>query len=278
MAEGGGTVSWDSHPGNPAPHFVVEGSGRVVRMLDLGHMHTLIRTAPGAIRDTDDPPYDWHGIRVVYGRRAAAAVLGPWASTRTTLGPNHATIGVEVEGFAAQGPQGPQLAAIAGLYGQLRARFAGIRSLGHRDHQEYKACPGHRFPWDLVGGHADQELDPMTIYTSVAITGTAIIPAGQVVRFLRPTPSGSGWEIVHTRPAAATPSPALAIVERLHRIQGSATPGDLVRFAGDVSLAPGLYASTAEIQETIDPPADPVAVWNAALDRVAAAIATVPRR
>lgn len=165
MAEGGGTVGFLSRP-NPdgvSVHFVIEYTGRIVQMLLLDHMQSSIRTS--AIRTTDDPPYAWAGVPVVYGRTAAVAVMGEWADIRSTLGPNHASIGVEMEGFATDGPNTLQRAAMRTLFAHLQSRFPAIRSLGHADFQDYKACPGHRVPWDYVGGHGPAE-DAMKAITS----------------------------------------------------------------------------------------------------------------
>lgn len=156
MAEGGGTVGFlaKANPHGVSVHFVIEGSGRIVQMLALERMHTSIRirnkNGTLALRSTDDPA----GSPVAYGVTARRAVMGEWADVATTLGPNHATIGVEVEGFAAAGPSATQRAAAVALANEMRAAFPSLRGhLGHRDFN-IKGCPGGLFPFAALGGHA----------------------------------------------------------------------------------------------------------------------------
>lgn len=146
MAEGGGTVSYLSkqNPNGVSVHYVIERTGRIVQMLRESHMHSSIRTT--AIRLTDDAD----GF---FGRTAAVAVMGKWADTAHTLGPNHASIAVEIEGFAASGPNADQAAALVKLVADLRTRYPSIGLLGHRDFASYKACPGRFIPWAALGGH-----------------------------------------------------------------------------------------------------------------------------
>lgn len=193
MAEGGGTVGYLSRP-NPngvSVHFVIEYSGRIVQMLDLDHMHSSIRTSD--IRTTDDPD----GF---YGATAARAVMGEWADTRKTLGPNHASIGVEMEGFADSGPRSAQIVAMGDLYDDMVHRYPGIRSLGHRDFADYKACPGKHIPWTMVGGHGAEMMDwkitdgwPGT-FTCTTTTGAGWINPDTFA--VKPMPQGTTVNVI----------------------------------------------------------------------------------
>lgn len=162
MAEGYGTVGYLSRP-NPngvSVHYVIERTGRIVQMLLENHMHSSIRVF--SIRTSDDSD----GF---YGATAAKAVMGSWWQN-----PNHASIGVEAEGFASQGPNMSQRDAMERLWADVAHRHAGIRSLGHRDFASYKACPGRLIDWTSLGGHGrapqedDEDMDA-TRYKPVAV-------------------------------------------------------------------------------------------------------------
>ena len=188
MAEGGGTVGYLSrqNPNGVSVHYVIEYRGRIVQMLNESRMHTSIRikhpSGAHAIRHTNDAD----GF---YGQAAAVAVMGKWADVHTSLGPNHASIGVEIEGFAADGPNAKQRPAMAALFADLRTRYPFIRSLGHRDFN-LKACPGRKIPWDAVGGHGTTPATPETTMPGLdtylkpdgpLLAGIAHIPAGTEV-------------------------------------------------------------------------------------------------
>lgn len=262
MAEGGGTVAYLSKP-NPngvSVHFVIERSGRTVQMLRLNHANGSIR--PTAIRTSDDKPFDWQGVDIVYGASAARAVLGDWHRD-----PNSATIGVEIEGYAKDGPNGRQADAMAALHADLAARFPGIRSLAHRDFADYKRCPGQLIPWDRVGGHGP-EVDTLSVFTSTAQTGHFVTVAGQPIRGWSPAPDGWKLEKTWTPQGAYT----IGFTRRLALLAGDAKPSSLV-FVPESASKPlgGLCVSTADIDEIYDP--TPLPDCSTAIaDAVAAAI------
>lgn len=142
MAEGGGTVEWLSGgvTNNNSSHFVVRYTGEIVQMVKDGDAsHSLHVDLSGSASDFG-----------TYSPTIAKGVLGADGFAN----PNAYLYAVEVEGFAANGPNPAQVAALALLIRDLRARHPSLRgNLGHRDFQAYKPCPGGRVPWASIGGH-----------------------------------------------------------------------------------------------------------------------------
>jgi N-acetyl-anhydromuramyl-L-alanine amidase AmpD len=256
MAEGGNTVAYlaKPNPNDVSVHFVVEGTGRIVQMLPLDHMQSSIRTS--AIRLDDDDPYIWAGVPVIYGHTAAHDVMGSWSNVVTTLGPNHASIGVEVEGFAKDGPNAKQADAMRQLFAYLAERFPGIKSLGHRDFASYKGCPGQLIPWDKLGGHAGETA--MKAITS-EVPAQVTVAAGTRLYAL------DGTTVIRTQATA---------------LDWRSSP-----FACGLQRA--IYATVGTVRQLVlckpsatrpVPVPDADAAYNAGLQAAAAAVAAVPPR
>lgn len=150
MAEGGGTVGFLSRPNarGVSVHYVLEYSGRVVQMVREQEATGSIN--PNDLRTTEGP--------APYGAKVRREVMGDWDHD-----PNAATITLEIEGFAADGPNARQQLALVRLVDDVRSRFPDMGLLGHRDFQDYKPCPGGHIDWQSLGGHgpAGMEDDPM---------------------------------------------------------------------------------------------------------------------
>lgn len=149
MAEGGNTVGYLAR--NPmrkvSVHFVIEYSGRIVQMLREDRVSGSIN--PNDLRRTNDTPFrGYNGETIRFGITAAKAVLGGWWTN-----PNHAILTVEVEGFAAKGPNLAQRKSLVLLSRDLFDRHPTLRgTLGHRDFTYRKACPGKLIPWANMAG------------------------------------------------------------------------------------------------------------------------------
>lgn len=150
MAEGGGTVSWLTRPDGNSSHYVVEYDGRVVQMVPESLAAGSLN--PNALRTGDDAAYSYLGESVRYGRTAAVKILG----TTGYSNPNAFVIAIEVEGYAATGPNSGERNGLNKLVADIRRRVGPLGVLGHRDFQSYKACPGHRIPWVDYGGHTSK--------------------------------------------------------------------------------------------------------------------------
>lgn len=148
MAEGGGTVSWLARPDGNSSHYVIEYSGVIVQMVPERNWAGSIN--PRLVRKDNDDAYTFQDETIVYGRAAQLAAVGVTAAAD----PNRYVIAFEVEGFAKAGPNSLQRGSIRALVNDIRRRRGPLACLGHRDWQNYKACPGHRIPWADYGGHA----------------------------------------------------------------------------------------------------------------------------
>lgn len=193
MAEGGGTVLWLTHPtNNNSSHFVVEYSGRVVQMVrDTDASHSLHVDRPYGQPGTGD-----YGI---YSLDTAKAVLGTGIAN-----PNAYIFAVEVEGFAASGPNDAQTASLKALIADLRKRYPSIAgNLGHRDFQNYKPCPGGRISWLVLGGHGRYAASPTPASEEdMALTLTA----GNWTPTKNPT-TGASNGVLRTGPDRSFPFP-----------------------------------------------------------------------
>lgn len=147
FAEGGGTDTWLTRIDGNSSHYVIKYDGDLVQLVPetkaAGSMN------PRLTRTTDDRPFTFEGETVVYGRTALNAVLGAYAPILV----NRAVIAIEIEGFASAGLNPAQTITLLSLVKDIRRRRGPVGLLGHRDQQDYKACPGKRIPWAALGGH-----------------------------------------------------------------------------------------------------------------------------
>ena len=175
MAEGGGTVSWLTRADGNSSHYVVEYDGEIVQMVREAHWAGSLN--PRALRTTDDAYFEYLGLRQRYGKSEAVRALGGLTYYND---PNRFVIAIEVEGFAATGPNAKQRESLKRLAADIRRRRAKpFPVVCHRDFQSYKACPGRRIPWGDYGGHAVKATAPLPAPTPapevpMAIKGSTV--------------------------------------------------------------------------------------------------------
>jgi hypothetical protein len=131
MAEGGGTVGYLDKIGTIPPrgvsvHAVCDRAGVVTQMLKWGD-------ASGSLN-----PADRSTEKGYYGHSVLLAVLGSWWTD-----PNSAIVSMEIEGYAAAGPNALQVPAVIAWGLDMRRMFTTIRgAFGHADQTDTKGCPG----------------------------------------------------------------------------------------------------------------------------------------
>lgn len=145
MAEGGGTVHYLSKSGGVqrgvSVHAVCDYNGIVTQMLPWSHASGSLNPAD---RSTD---------KAYYGHQHLVDVLGSWWTD-----PNSAVLSMEIEGFAAIGPNAKQVAAAIAWGLDMKAQFSSlVGALGHADQTNTKRCPGTtpamQGIFEGVGGH-----------------------------------------------------------------------------------------------------------------------------
>jgi hypothetical protein len=251
MAEGGNTVQYLAN--DPARgvsvHYVIETSGRIVQMLPESHASGSIN--PKELRTSDDAD----GF---YGYTAAKAALGDWWRD-----PNSAVISLEIEGFAAQGPNDKQAAALVALVNDVRSRFPSIVLLGHRDFTTTKACPGRHIDWPALGGHGETDLQ--TTVTVTAFPARPFTSKAGLTSLRRFNATGELSSI--KAPYSASVDADIAIDQSDNRVPHG--PGFL-RLASGGSAGYYVLAAQVDLGPTNDPVKQAV---NAALDHVAPTVA-----
>lgn len=156
MAEGGGTVGYLDKNGSAPPrgvsvHTVCDYAGVVTQMLSWSH-------ASGSLN-----PADRSTNKAYFGHSSLVAVLGAWWTD-----PNSAVLSMEIEGFAAKGPNPAQVKAAIAWGLDMRRQFSTLRgAIGHADQTDTKGCPGTTVAMKAifagVGGHGLFGMPPAPI-------------------------------------------------------------------------------------------------------------------
>lgn len=239
MAEGYGTVGYLSRAErNVSADFVVDRFGKVTQMVrwsDASH------SAHVAFDDDTNDAGDCGGL---YDDRYARAVLG---SPLPDI--NRYVVSIEVEGYRANGPNAVQVPAMVALSAHIRAHAGSDwrGNIGHRDVQDYKACPGCKFPWDAIGGHGRVvEEDDMLIYGVPGIV-SGIIADGTTHR---ETPDGKITGTIKPAKRLLLLGQDRTLSPRWYLVDGGGTgamrwvPAAAVSDIRDESYAAGVRAAT----------------------------------
>lgn len=266
MAEGGGTVGYLDDVGPPpsrgvSVHAVCEYSGLVVQMLPWSHISGSLNPADRSV----DTGY--------YGHSALVDVLGGFWTD-----PNTVVLSMEIEGFAAKGPNAAQVAGAIAWGRDMTVHFPTLRgALGHTDQTDTKGCPGltaaMKSIFTGVGGHGlwTRKADVNTTITVLPFGGTYVIPAGA-------TPVGikldSHGVVVAKKEWTAKPAPSSAHYDAT--VVTDAVHGNPYLRCVD-GFFEGYLVSTATVTETPNPAPTPDcdAAVNKALDHVAPTVAAV---
>lgn len=200
MAEGGGTDTWLTRIDGNSSHYVIKYSGKLVQLVPESKAAGSMN--PRLTRTGNDKAFTQAGVSIQYGRAALDAVLGAYAPIYV----NRAVIAIEIEGFASDGLNAAQTVTLVSLIKDIRNRRGPVGLLGHRDQQDYKACPGKFIPWNLLGGHGpaatEDDMPPIdvtpagTIYAYIIRVATKVGtygPAAGDRGSIGPKADGSPW-------------------------------------------------------------------------------------
>lgn len=213
FAEGGGTDYWltreDGAQGDNSCHIVVKYDGSIRQIVEF-----------------DDASWSLHWN--MSGNYTDFGIFKP-VRTREIIGsdPNRHIIAIEVEGFWKNGPLTTQRNTILRLAKYLEEQFPEAIHMGHRDFQDYKACPGPSLFTNFLPHHGrlTQENDmpglPTTLPNSAPYSGTAVITKG--VKAIR----------LHDRAEYEVPFTVTRVVNRANLSGDLSGPGYLVDLNGD---------------------------------------------
>ncbi len=226
MAEGGGTVSWLTRDDGNSSHYVIEYTGRITQMVFESRAAGSIN--PKLLRTSNDASFTFLSESIVYGVRAAKAALGTgWSN------PNSYVIAIEIEGFAAEGPNATQSARLKALVADIRKRHPGIPVLGHRDFQSYKACPGKRIRWADLGGHGVKIAPPVPTTPEEPVGLHLTFPPGPIVSGTVGLPKGVVATRVADKASYPVPDDAKRAGVLVNLMAATPVPGYQVDLNGD---------------------------------------------